>query len=574
MRHKEDLRRKLLAIDGRGYKAYKDIRGEYDFADFQLFIDHVQGDPFASPSMLRARVPQKLANFPSTLFSNKDRRIACEDYLIRTFDKAIRRVVEGRRGSGKSGLIAIDRGGQEVLERTAMVVDKEMVEARFVMGLPAAGRRVLGRQAIDMFFSELPQIVKESLFYRTLDSRDLENYVNIVEDQAYLRRQLPKNKLVAFIANNSVLPRRSGVDDRPLPRPQAIPFVSPPELEVTFELPNRGSISGMGIPEGVTLIVGGGYHGKSTLLKAIERGVYNHLPGDGREFAVAIPEAVKIRAEDGRRVEKVNISPFIQNLPYGEDTSRFSTDNASGSTSQASNIIEALEVGAKLLLIDEDTSATNFMIRDVRMQKLVARDKEPITPFIDKVKLLYRDLGVSSIIILGGSGDYFDVADTILMMNEYEPYEVTDKAREIAEEYQTHRQAEGGANFGEVTPRIPIPNSLNPSRGRRDKVQAKGLNTILFGRDAIDLQYVPQIVDYSQTRAIGSAIYYALDRYIDGHKVLKQIVTEIMSDIETRGLDILSPFKGQHPGDYAKPRPFEIATAINRLRTLRVKQKL
>jgi len=385
MRTEQDLTRILRRIDRRGYKAYKDIEGVYSFGRYRLFIDHAQGDPFATPSRIRVRVPAEVAGFPPDTYRSKSRKVGLSDFLTRIFRGNIKRYSKGIRGSGNSGLIEIDAPGQEVLERTSIIVDPAFIEARFAMGLPARGRTIAARDAEDMFFRELPRIIEESLIFSRLDRDRLYRHIETVEDADFIRGKLDELGLVAFLANDSLLPRASGVDESPMRGENVVLFRSPASLEVTIETPNKGKVSGMGIPKGVTLIVGGGYHGKSTLLRAIELGVYNHIPGDGRELVIANPKAVKIRAEDGRRVEKVDISPFINNLPFGKDTTAFSTDDASGSTSQAANIIEALEVGAELLLIDEDTSATNFMIRDHRMQELVAKDKEPITPFIDKV---------------------------------------------------------------------------------------------------------------------------------------------------------------------------------------------
>ncbi len=569
MKSKEELRRTLQRIDGRGYKAYHDIRGAYDFGLYRLLIDHVQGDPFAAPSRVRVRVHLRDTGFPPDLWSNRIRRVAFCDFLSRQFHRAIRRHTKGRRGSGKSGLVDIDMGGQEILERTSVVVvDGEWLEVRFVVGLPAAGRTVLGREATEIFFTEIPKVVGDSLFLRSVDERALREHVDVAEDQEVLRGMLRKKGLVAFVREGAILPRRSGVDDRPLEE-GAIPVEVPEELAVEVELPHRGRVRGMGIPEGVTLIVGGGFHGKSTLLNALERGIYNHIPGDGREYVVTDPGAVKIRAEDGRRVEKVNISPFIDNLPLRKDTKRFSTDNASGSTSQAANIMEALEVGARVLLIDEDTSATNFMIRDERMQALVAKEKEPITPFVDKVRKLYTDLGVSTILVMGGSGDYFDVADTVIMMDSYRPRCVTERAKEIARQYGTHRKDEGGEEFGEITPRVPLEASFDPSRGKREvKIEAKGLRTILYGTTAIDLSCLEQLVDISQTRAIGLMIHRYATLYADGGLTLREGLEQVMRDIEEKGLDCLSPFR---VGNLAEARIFELAGAINRMRTLRVK---
>jgi predicted ABC-class ATPase len=568
MQTEEDLKRILHKIDGRGYKAYKDIQGTYDFGNHTLLVDYVQGDPFASPSRVRVHIPQIVAGFPENAFHSKSREIALRDFLTRQFSEAAKRICKGKRGTGKSGIIAIDRPGQEILERTSVFVTKDSVEARFVMGLPAFGRRIAARHATAMFCEELFGIV-QSLYFENCEKEALYNHIETAEDQDFLRDQLPSLKLAAFVADGSILPRVSGINPRPLTKGRVVPFRSPESLRVEVSLPNRGAITGMGIPEGVTLIVGGGYHGKSTLLNALELGVYNHIPGDGRELVVSNPQTVKIRAEDGRRIEKVDISPFIANLPFGQNTTSFSTEDASGSTSQAANIVEALEVGAEVLVIDEDTSATNFMIRDHRMQELVSKDKEPITPFIDKVRQLHTDYGVSTILVIGGSGDYFDVADTVICMVEYVPHDMTETARAIAEKYEAERNPEGGEHFGQITERIPLIHSFDASKGRRKvKISSRGLHFIMFGRHKIDLGHIEQLVDASQTRAIGNAIHYA-KKYMDGKRTLRDILECVLKDVNENP-DSTNP----HPiGDYAAFRGLELAAAINRLRVLEVNQK-
>ena len=559
----------LKKIDGLGYGAYKDIQGVYDYGDFTLYIDHVQGDPFAPPSRFRVRVPANKAGFPPDMYKTGPRRLGLAAYLARRLGEELK--ARGRaRGTGKSGLFYVDCGGQEVLERAALVLADSFLEARVSAGLPAEGRRIAGKTAAKMLLEELPAAVRASLFSSTVDMKRAWEYVLLKEDQDWLRSELEKRDLVCFVADGSVLPRESGVSQKPLLG--AVPFAAPPELAVELELPNRGVVRGMGIPAGVTLIVGGGYHGKSTLLRAIERGVYDHVPGDGRELVITRADAVKIRSEDGRRVEKVDISPFIKNLPFGGDTGAFSTDCASGSTSMAANIMEALEAGCRLLLLDEDTSATNFMIRDARMQALVAASREPITPFIDKVRQLYRELGVSTVLVMGGSGDYFDVADLVIAMEEYRPRVVTAAAKNIAQKMPTGRKAEGGASFGRVRQRIPARAGFNPERGGRVKADAKGLHTVVWGRTVLDLSYLDQLADESQTRAIAAMLLYMGQRYVDGKRTLLEVLRCVFSDIEAKGLDVISPFYGQHPGDYALPRLFEVAAAVNRLRTLAVKQ--
>jgi len=567
MQSAEDLRRTLRRIDGRGYKAYKDIAGTYDFGECMVCVDHVQGDPFATPSRVRVKVPQRLAGFPPDTFSHISREIALRDFLTRRFCQAARTYCQGKRGTGKGGAVLMNAPKQEILERTSVFVTETIVEARLAVGLPAFGRSVAGQHAEAMFFTELPQVVRASLFFRNLDEGALYRHVQVVEDADLLREQMAKLGLVAFIADGAVLPRASGIDPHPLAAGRVVPFESPESLRIRVELPNRGTITGMGIPRGVTLIVGGGYHGKSTLLQALELGIYNHIPGDGREFVVSNPYTVKIRAEDGRRIEKVGISPFIADLPFGQDTTAFSTDDGSGSTSQAANIAESLELGAQVLLIDEDTSATNFMIRDRRMQELVAKDSEPITPFIDKVGQLYSELGVSTILVLGGSGDYFDVADLVVWMKHYKPYEVTQRARTVADKHRAERRPEGGGHFGTVRERIPLARSFDPSQGRREvKISPRGLHSISFGTHIIDLGAVEQLVDASQTRAMGDAVHYAT-KYMDGKRTLREVTNTVLADIREKRLDVLNP---RPVGDYAAFRGLELGAAINRLRTLKV----
>ncbi len=582
MRTVDDLGTILARLDGRGYKAYKDLQGAYAYAQFTVFIDHVQGDPFAAPSKIRVRMPSAVARLPSDLFSHRVRRIALQDVLIREVHHAIRQVCQGNRGIGKSGLVSIDVGGQEVLERTAMLVTPQWVEARLSLGLPAQGRTILGRQAEAMLCQEVPEIAERALKWQHLDQERIRAFVDCIDNQESIRAQLDSLGLVAFIADGAVLPRSSGASDRPLSRERARLFCAPDSLRVSIPVLHPVSqhdgitdaLTGFGIPNGVTLIVGGGYHGKSTVLRALERGVYPHVPDDGREYVVTTERAVKIRAEDGRRIERVDISGFIKNLPYGQETGRFSTENASGSTSQAASILEAVEVGATTLLLDEDTSATNFMVRDARMQALVHKEHEPITPFVDRVRELYDRHGVSTVLVMGGCGDYFDVADTVIAMQEYQPLDVTEEARRIAREFRTQREIETTSPLSAVPARAPVRASLDPSRGNRDvNIEARSVDAIAFGQEVIDVSGVEQLVDVSQTRAVGFAIHLASRRLMEEQTGLHAMVQGLVELFDATGLDGLDPYhQGErHPGNFARPRAFEIAAALNRLRTLRIR---
>lgn len=569
MKTSSELLEQLKRLDGRGYKAYKDIKGEYQYDKFRLIVDHVQGDPFADPSRLRARIPHDVAQIPRDAWSSKSREVGLRDFLAREFCAASRKIAKGARGSGKGGRIEMPRPGQEILERSSVLVSDSFIELRFRVGLPAFGRRIAGKDAVEMFRDELPKIVDESISWENLPRDEAWRHIYTNEDADLLRQRLSERGFVAFIADGALLPRASGIDPRPLSADEVVRFEAPDDLRESFTLPNAGEITGMGVSEGITLIVGGGYHGKSTMLESIENGVYNHIPGDGREQVVAVESAVKIRAEDGRRVERVNISPFIDNLPLNRDTKAFRSEDASGSTSQAANIIEALEVGASVLLMDEDTSATNFMIRDGRMQKLIAKSREPITPFIDRVRQLYDELGVSTVLVIGGAGDYFDVADTVIGMDEYRPQVMTDQAKKIAAAHRDDRLVEARGSFGSVVARAPLAESIDPSRGRRESnITARGRDRIDFGRFEIDLRGVSQIVDTAQTRAIGDAIA-AARAYMGEGVAVRDLAEEILKRISTDGFDHLT---GYPDGEWAAFRTLEFAAAINRLRSLEVNQ--
>jgi predicted ABC-class ATPase len=566
MKNSETLKRELDRIDGKSYRLYKDLEGEYDFGDYTLSIDHVQGDPFASPSRIRVIVNQNVAKFPKELFDNKNKTIAVSDYLTREFYSNINRCSEKVFGSGKSGLIAISRCPQEILNRTSIIINEDKIEARFYVGFPASGRSVLSRELEKILYNVIPNIVEKTLIYKNISSGKLITRVNLVEDQEHIRGELHNRGLVAFIANGSMLPRESGISTKALRGGKT--FVSPKELEVEFNTQSMGKICGMGIKKGITLIVGGGYHGKSTLLKALELGVYNHIEGDGREFVITDESALKIRAEDSRCVTKTDISLFISNLPSGGDTVEFYTENASGSTSQAANIIEGIESGAKVLLIDEDTSATNFMMRDDLMQKLVSREKEPITPFIEIVRPLYNQKGISTIIVVGSCGDFFDVADSVIQMDNYEAVDVTKEAKKLSEGHIIKRINDRNLKIDIAFSRVIKPGTIKTGE-KGIKIKTIGLNTLSINREDIDLRALEQIVDNEQVNAIGSIMKWAEASIMNKGLGFESMVDNIISEIDKNGLLSMERVKGGS-GSLALPRKQEIMAAYNRYRNLKV----
>lgn len=560
----EELRRVLQRINHKSYGMYKSLAGAYDCGKYVLYIDHVQGDPFASPSRLRFEIRKNNHGFPEEYWQDKHRRLALEDQVLRRFNGFLRKMDRGNMGSGKSGRITTCRTGQKVLERIAVVFSENKMELRFEMGFPARGRSILADEMIKLLFDTLPKLAEGCLFYNKWDAKSrqrLQDAVFLADDQKALREELEKRKLAAFVADGAILPRESGISD--LPMKGAVAFQSPETLRTQIRLPHKGVITGMGIPEGITVIVGGGYHGKSTLLKALEQGVYNHIAGDGREYVLARDYAMKIRAEDGRSVLHTDISMFINHLPNGQDTTDFSTENASGSTSQAANLVEALEAGSRLLLLDEDTSATNFMIRDKVMARLVSDDREPITTLLRHIRSLYEHHGVSFVIVVGSSGDYLSVADHVLQMDRYEVKDVTEAAGIICREERIEGQYPAGSlDFPDFT------RALKPAGAGRMKMKAMGTDTVMIDRDTVDVRYLEQLADDGQT--VGLAY---LMGWILANQRQKTAITSLLDDmyrqIEKKGLQAFIPpnYSCGHP---VLPRKQELFACLNRYRKAKI----
>ncbi len=563
MKSSAELKKDILAIDHRGYPGYKGLRGRYQFKDHVLSIDHVQGDPFASPSHLSVHVDGHKAGFPKDYYQDDISRITLQDHLTRCFGKALAPFSFKAKGSGKSDLLSVSHCGQQVLERTACEVSADgSVTVRFEAGFPANGRSVNAGELVKMLFQFVPEAAQIALFYDRLNKNALKAAIELARDQQFIREHLSEQGLAAFLADGSVLPRESGISDRPMKG--AVPFQSPAACKVTVTLPYHGPVTGMGIKKGITLFVGGGYHGKSTILQALEMGVYNHIAGDGREYVITDPSAWKLRAEDGRSISNTDISPFINHLPNKKDTVHFSTEDASGSTSQAANLMEAVESGSKLLLIDEDTSATNFMIRDELMQKVICREEEPITPFIERVRSMYDDLGVSSIIVAGSSGSFFGIADTIIQMKEYVPYDITERAREAAASYPALKQQE----------HFPVSDNMRAPKANqalkkdpRLKMKTMGTNEMLLAKDAIELRYLEQLIDPEQTNALAYALKYLELNRMNGSRTVPQLLDDVEALTASKGLSALYDKEYVRSG-LAMPRRQEIAACLNRYRKL------
>ena len=565
MRASEELRANLRSIDRRSYPAYKSLAGSWSFGRYILNIEHVQGDPFAAPSQLSVTVDAGTAGYPAGCWESPWNRRALEDWLLRRFARQAGRFSRQAKGSGKSGMLAVTTPGQEVLARTDCEVHAGAVTLRFEVGFPANGRTINAFELEKILFDFLPVCVEQGLRYATAPKGEAERVTALAEDQHFIREELERLGLAAFVADGSVLPRESGVSDRPMG--DAVPFRTPESMAVTLELPHRGPVRGMGIRRGITLIAGGGYHGKSTLLKALERGVYDHVAGDGREYVITDAAAVKIRAEDGRKVTATDISLFINHLPSGRDTTRFSTLDASGSTSQAANIAEALEAGSRLLLMDEDTSPTNFMVRDELMKAVI--EQEPITPFLERARDLWQKAGVSLILVVGSCGAYFHIADQVVQMDAYHARDITAQAK--------------AALAGRPVPALSAPGFRLPAGGRvvdlsgssqtrknyrgdgyrqeRLKVRRSGKTAFSVGDRELDLRCVEQLVDAGQTQALAYMVRYARENLAGGE--VENVVLALWKLVETKGLGAVCG-GGVVPAGLTLPRIQEIFACFNR----------
>ncbi|WP_348234719.1 ABC-ATPase domain-containing protein [Vibrio parahaemolyticus] len=542
----DQLTATLKKIEKQNYRAYQQIKGQYDFTDFTLFIDHVQGDPYASASRFRATRAWSLTGLEWLKDESPAFQRAARDFIARSFEQFAK----------QENTVSIALNGQTVLDSTAVLFTEEGIELRFRVNLPAEGRSVLGKKANNILTFHLPKFIRRATLERELDKEAMVKHCQVVEDQSALREQLEAHNLVAFVANGSVLPRIAGNCD--LPMKEAVEFTAPESLQVTLHAPNKGYITGLGIPKGITLIVGGGFHGKSTLLNAIERSIYDHIPGDGREYIVTDQKAMKIRAEDGRCVHHLNLSNYINHLPMGKDTADFSTQDASGSTSQAAWLQESIEAGATSLLIDEDTSATNFMIRDERMQALVAKGDEPITPLVDRIGQLRDELDISTIIVMGGSGDYLDVANTVIQMHDYQAVDVTEKAKQVIAQHPTQRHNESEDSLQTFRPRalnrVALMNILTDGKFR---VSAKGKDSLRFGKEFTDLSALEQIESADEVNAIGW-LWFQLAQLPGWCNNPAKEIEEMLSGEWHASLP--------KQGDLAKPRTLDVMAALNRMR--------
>ncbi|MDP1774009.1 MAG: ABC-ATPase domain-containing protein [Methylobacter sp.] len=573
----------LDSIADRPFHNIRKLYGTHHFPRFELSFIKIQGSPGANPaSIASVKIALQDSKIPGEFLQATECKLAVADFLIRRFRQGIARFALQNRGKDGSGSFNTIVLSQKMLIRDSVLFDDDAVCLRFIISLPAKGQGggvFDAEQAWIMLNQELTAIVDATFFYQDYDEQTrtlLAQFVDVQNTRAGIIQFMQQHGLVAFIANEAKLPRYSGVDDRPAEGESVKSFQSPASLQITIPLPDGRSITGMGINEGVTCITGGGYHGKSTLMQAILAGVYAHIPGDGREYVVTREDAFFIRAEEGRSIQGVDISPFISDLPNGLKTDHFSSDNASGSTSQAANIVEAIESGSRLLLFDEDTCATNFLVRDELIKKILDATQEPIKPLYSTVRSLWREHHISMIFVVGGLGYFLQKADTCLLMDNYRCDDISAKVRNrlgpIAEEgvpiadFSVSRRL-AADNFDPVYTN----QRLNKTLPKRIKDLRNAPKQLEYGMDLINLEAVAQIAEAPQVLAIGYCLLALRAKMQSGDKpeTIRFWIDWLDGEISKHGLDVLSP---DYPGTLSMPRKYELAVAINRIRSLKIFQ--
>ncbi len=567
MRDKEEFFNILSSIDKKDFTEYTKLIGDFDFSRYVLKINQIQEEGAGKSTMVLVRVPQIIAGFPQHLYNTPLRRTALEDFLTRK----VGAVVENLACYNEQGVsyrrISIAAPAQKILPRSSMAITEESVEARVYIDMPIREGLIAGDAAREIFFEEFPALVNSSLIYCNLSEKEVDDFVNLMEDADQVRQVLPTRGWVSFVGEGALLTRQSNTD---LPDyDQLLPISAVEDIAVTLEVPNEGAVRGFGVPSGLTVILGDAYSGRVELMRAIAAGVYNHVPGDGREMVITVPDAVYVAAEPGRSVQRVDISAFVNSGAGLQDTKQFSSACADPCAAQAASTVEAIEVGARVLLFDESDSSPEFLAIDSRTAGLLPNVERRVTPLSMRARQIVDELGIS--IIMAGTtsvAEYIAVADTVLCIDGFKVSNITKEARGAVSASNAVKAPPADIAGLVEKSRSIVPNSIDPSADRYDaSIDAANIRSLLFGRATIDLSGVKQIADIFQTRSIGRILYYAKLRYMDEPRPIREVLDLIDRDLSTEGLESLTR---DLRGDLARPRRYEIAAALNRLGTLRI----
>ena len=567
MKDKQEFYGLLGEIDGRDFTEYSRIIGDYDFSRYVLKVTRVPVESDDTATIFVVRVPSAVAGFPPNLYTTAIRRTALEDLLVRKLAEAISRVAAYDDQGLSRRRLSVATPGQKILPRSALVISDDYIEARLTVQLPARRGQILGEEARHVFFEELPAVVNAALIFCNLDETEVNQFVDLMEDADAIRQVLPTRGLIGFVGEGSFLIRLDH-SDRP-DYDRDVPFIVPEELLVDIEVPNKGQIRGLGIPTGVTVVLGDAYSGRTALMKALAAGIYNHVPGDGRDYVITMPDAVYVAAEDRRSVQRVDVSAFVRSNPAGRDVRQYTTTHADPCAAQAAAVAESLEVGARALLFDESDSNSGFLCQDSRLKGLAAGAEQRLIPLCACARHMVDELGIS-IVVAGDSSvtEFIPIADTVLRIDDYQVTNVTREAKQMAIQPSDIKPDTAAlARLVEYS-RWVVPSSLDPSSGRHDAVVgAESMHTLRFGTHTIDLGAIAQLGDTYQTETIGLILYYAKNRYLDEGRPIRELLDLVDRDLSTEGLECLTR---DLRGDLARPRRYEIAAALNRLVALRI----
>ncbi|MDF7807841.1 ABC-ATPase domain-containing protein [Pontiellaceae bacterium B12219] len=574
MKDKKEFYNLLAELDGQPFSGYQKLIGDFDFSRYVIKCAAINlEDEDAAHPVFSIRVPQTISEIPEYLFDTPVRRTAMEDLLLRRISDCISRIANYDQNGIARRHIQVSSPNQKILPRNALLLTKEYIEVRIEITLPfqtiiVDGEPLVsidGEMAQQIFFEDLPEIVSNSLLYCNIDIAEADEHVNNMEDADRLRQYLGASGQVAFVAEGALVTRLTGSD---LPDYERMsPVEAADELLDEVEVPHSGAVRGFGIPNGLTLILGESNSGRVDLMDAIAQGIYNHVPGDGREHVVTVADAVSIRAEVGRSIQQVDISAFASELLDGGNAASYSTKSAGSFTSQAASTVEALEAGARVLLYDEHSSSSTFLSSDTRVASLLGKSSR--NTLAARARQMVDELGIS-MVVAGSSlvAEFIPIADKILKIENFCISDITEEAKAL--NIVAPAPVNDTVNLSTMLSRSRwvMPSSIDPSIGREDLViETDEVDFLQFGRSLVDLDAVRQIADADQARAIGFVLYYAKLRYMDEGYPMREILDLVDRDLSNEGLNALVR---DIRGDLARPRRYEVAAAINRLPAFRV----
>lgn len=574
MKDKKEFFNLLAGLDGQPFSEYQQLVGDFDFSRYVIKCSRIDlNSSDALAPVFSIRIPQTIAEIPEYLFDTPVRRTAMEDLLLRRLADHIGAVANYDHNGIARRHIHSAAPNQKILPRNALLLTSEYIEVYVRITLPTQqviveGEPVVsidGDMAQHIFFDDLPEIVSNSLLYCNIDAAEADRFVNNMEDADHLRQHLAASGQVSYLAEGAMISRMAGSD---LPDYEnLLPMEMDEELIEEVDVPHAGTVRGMGVPTGLTLVLGESDSGRVELMNAIAQGIYNHIPGDGRERIVTVADAVNIRSEVGRPIQQVDISAFAEEFPDGSNPASCSTVSAGAFTSQAASTVEALEAGARVLLYDEHSSSSTFLSSDTRVTPLLGKSSRNTLAAI--ARRMVDELGIS-MVVAGSSlvAEFIPIADKILKVENFRISDITEEAKAL--EIAVPEAAGETVNLGSMLSRArwAMPSSIDPSIGREDLViLAEDADFLQFGRSLVDLDGVSQLADADQTRAIGFVLYYAKLRYMDEGYSIREILDLVDRDLSNEGLNTLVR---ELRGDLARPRRYEVAATLNRLPSFRV----